>query len=77
MGQTVVCEWISCSERMPTVEEIRRNNLFICSDGYSTYVRSYSYRWHGFITEIRGKESKDRGVLAWMPLPAPCSREEV
>ncbi len=64
--------WVYCSERDPSVEEIRKKNLFLCSDGYNTYVRSYSYRLHGFVMELRGRESKDRSILAWMPLPPPC-----
>ena len=69
--------WIYCVERDPSVEEIRKKNLFLCSDGYNTYVRSYSYRLHGFVMELRGKESKDRSILAWMPLSSitkPCNR---
>ena len=50
-------EWILIEDREPTVEEIRD--------------RTYSFRLHGFVTDFRGKESKDRGVIAWMPLPAP------
>lgn len=69
-------QWILCSEREPSVEEIRKNNLFICSDGSSSFVRSYSYRWHGFIIERNGRESKDRGVIAWMPLPEPYKIED-
>jgi hypothetical protein len=64
-------KWILCSEREPSVEEIQKNNVFICSDGSNTFIRSYSYRWHGFIIERNGRESKDRGVIAWMPLPEP------
>ena len=64
-------EWILVSDREPTVEEIRERNEFICSDGMTTYIRSYSFRLHGFVTELRGVESKDRGVIAWMPLPPP------
>ena len=64
-------EWILCSERDQSVEEISKANQFICSDGYNTYVRSYSYRLHGFVMEIRGRESKDRSIIAWMPLPEP------
>lgn len=64
-------QWILCSERMPSVEEIRRNNLFICSNGINTVVRSYSFRLNGFIIQVRGKDSKDRSVIAWMPLPPP------
>ena len=69
-------QWIYCSERDPSVEEIRKKNLFICSDGYNTYVRSYSYRLHGFVMELRGRESKDRSIIAWMPLPEPCAIPE-
>ncbi len=69
--------WIYCAERDPSVEEIRKKNLFLCSDGYNTYVRSYSYRLHGFVMELRGRESKDRSILAWMTLPGPCAIPEV
>ena len=65
--------WIYCTERDPSVEEIRKRNLFLCSDGYNTFVRSYSYRLHGFVMELRGRESKDRSILAWMPMPSPCA----
>ena len=65
--------WIYCTERDPSVEEIRKKNLFLCSDGYNTFVRSYSYRLHGFTMELRGRESKDRSILAWMPMPSPCA----
>ncbi|MCM1159304.1 MAG: DUF551 domain-containing protein [Bacteroidales bacterium] len=68
-------EWILCSEREPSVEEIRKNNVFICSNGINTYIRSYSFRLHGFVIETRGRESKDRGVIAWMPLPKPYKVE--
>ena len=64
-------EWILVSDREPTVDEIRERNEFICSDGMTTYIRSYSFRLHGFVTNLRGVESKDRGVVAWMPLPPP------
>jgi hypothetical protein len=64
-------EWILIEDREPTVEEIRDRNEFICTDGMTTYIRTYSFRLHGFVTDFRGKESKDRGVIAWMPLPAP------
>lgn len=64
-------QWILCSERDPSAEEIRQKNLFICSDGANTYVRSYSFRQHGFVMEVRGRESKDRSIIAWMPLPEP------
>lgn len=64
-------EWILIEDREPTVEEIRDRNEFICTDGMTTYIRTYSFRLHGFVAEFRGKESKDRGVIAWMPLPAP------
>lgn len=64
-------EWILIEDREPTVEEIRDRNEFICTDGMTTYIRSYSFRLHGFVTDYRGRESKDRGVIAWMPLPAP------
>ena len=64
-------EWIMIEDREPTVEEIRDRNEFICTDGMTTYIRTYSFRLHGFVTDFRGKESKDRGVIAWMPLPAP------
>ena len=64
-------EWILVADREPSVEEIRDRNEFICSDGMTTYIRSYSIRLHGFVTELRGVESKDRGVIAWMPLPEP------
>ncbi len=64
-------QWILCSERMPSVEEIRQNNVFICSNGINTVVRSYSFRLNGFIIQVRGKDSKDRSVIAWMPLPPP------
>lgn len=64
-------EWILVSERYPSVDEVRKNNVFICSDGINTTVRSYSYRLHGFITETRHGERKDRSIIAWMPLPAP------
>ncbi|MGN0497196.1 MAG: hypothetical protein ACI4GW_13295 [Lachnospiraceae bacterium] len=64
-------EWILVSDRYPSVEEVRKNNTFICSDGINTTVRSYSYRLHGFIIETVKGERKDRGIIAWMPLPAP------
>ena len=64
-------EWILVADREPSVEEIRDRNEFICCDGMTTYIRSYSFRLHGFVTELRGVESKDRGVIAWMPLPEP------
>ena len=64
-------EWILIEDREPTVEEIRDRNEFICTDGMTTYIRTYSYLLHGFVTDFLGKESKDRGVIAWMPLPAP------
>ena len=64
-------QWILCRDREPSVEEIRRNNTFICSNGNSTFVRSFSFRLHGFVIETRGRESKDRSVIAWMPLPEP------
>lgn len=64
-------EWILVADREPSVDEIRERNEFICSDGMTTYIRTYSFRLHGFVTEYRGVESKDRGVIAWMPLPEP------
>ncbi|MCR5701251.1 MAG: hypothetical protein K6G76_03785 [Lachnospiraceae bacterium] len=64
-------DWILIEDREPTVEEIRDRNEFICTDGMTTYIRTYSFRLHGFVAEFRGKESKDRGVIAWMPLPEP------
>lgn len=71
MGKTITCEWILCSERLPTVEEIRENNTFICTNGLGTFIRSYSFRWAGFTMVLNGKESKDRSITAWMPLPEP------
>lgn len=68
-------QWILCSDREPSVDEIRQDNVFICSDGISTFIRKYSFRWHGFTTEFHGKESKDRSVIAWMPLPEPYKEE--
>lgn len=64
-------QWILCTEREPSVEEIKKNNVFICSNSTSTFIRSYSFRLHGFVTELRGRQSKDRSVIAWMPLPEP------
>ena len=63
--------WILCSDRQPTMDEIRANDQFICSDGVSSFIRHYSFRWHGFVAEFSGRESRDRSVIAWMPMPAP------
>ncbi|MCM1180543.1 MAG: hypothetical protein NC347_09835 [Clostridium sp.] len=64
-------EWILWSERGPSMEEIRDNNTFICSDGYGTFVRTYSFRARGFVHVENGREIMDRGIVAWMPLPEP------
>lgn len=64
-------EWILWSDRGPTVDEIRKNNAFICSDGLSSFVRTYSFRMRGFVHEMNGREVMDRGIIAWMPLPEP------
>ena len=64
-------EWILWSDRGPTVDEVRNNNQFICSDGLSSFVRTYSYLMRGFVHESNGREVMDRGIIAWMPLPEP------
>lgn len=69
-------QWILCKDRVPSVEEIRQNNMFICSNGINTFVRSYSFRLNGFVIQVRGRDSKDRSVIAWMPLPPPYKPEE-
>lgn len=67
----VMSEWILWQERGPSVEEIQKSNVFICTDGMGTFVRRYSYRMRGFVHDFNGREVMDRGIIAWMPLPEP------
>lgn len=67
--------WISCSERMPTMEEYQKDDgRFILDDGnrrcagyFDVYTgRFYSYR---HITPYRTELYEDNGIIAWRPLP--------
>lgn len=71
MARFVAGEWILLADRLPTVEEVQSNEVFICTDGFGVYVREYSYRMRGFVTVKNGREVMERGIVAWMALPEP------
>lgn len=76
MGRFITCEWILLKDRLPSVEEVRANDTYICTDGIGVYVRRYSFRMRGFVVEKNGREVMMRGIVAWMHLPKPYKPED-
>ncbi len=72
-NQPKICEWILCSERLPTMEECRKNDCwFILDDGNRRYQGTFDYTERYFTKfDLWNGPVEDKCVIAWQPLPEP------
>ena len=74
-AQPTVNIWISCSARLPSMEECQKNdNRFIVTDGNRTYQGYFDYELNCFVKMAKEDafiNCEDKCVIAWMPMPEP------
>lgn len=62
--------WITCAERLPTMEECLKNDCrFILDDGNRRYEGIYDYIEKQFIRYNCYETQPDKCVIAWQPMP--------